>query len=544
MLFHTNSAERMRIDSSGNVGIGVTPSDSNSFGIALDVGSTTGGALYVRDTGGSKVGIVGQFNEQLSINSKQSDGNIGFYTGASNNERMRITSTGSVGIGTSSVTAGFVLEGIGDARFGDAVADDAVEIGWSGGGGYAFVQAFDRNAAAQRDLLLNSSLHIDSEGRVGIGITPAAIADNTGVDSLQLGGSFLSHFDEDGPGSTILGNNIYYNGTANKALFTGATSQYYQAGGTHVWRNSGSTSAGSTATMTESMRIDSSGSLLINRTSKISDEKLSVKGEIRAGYTASDNQVYLGVDSANAYLGTNASGFGLKFEAGGSERMRIDSSGNLLFNGNGVLSVQSSSNNLYLGGGTYQPSQVWIESGSLTAFKVGGSERMRIDSSGNLLVGTTALLANGNYFASSPGNAWSVMAHASGVSSGVEYVKFYYNNGQIGSITQNGTTGVAYNTSSDHRLKENVVDLTSATTRLKQLEPKRFNFIADADTTVDGFLAHEVQAVVPEAVTGTHNEVDDDGNPVYQGIDQSKLVPLLVATIQELEARITALENA
>ena len=64
------------------------------------------------------------------------------------------------------------------------------------------------------------------------------------------------------------------------------------------------------------------------------------------------------------------------------------------------------------------------------------------------------------------------------------------------------------------------------------------------DTTFDGFLAHEAQSVVPECASGTHNEVDDDGNAVYQGIDQSKLVPLLVKTIQELEARITALEDA
>jgi hypothetical protein len=113
----------------------------------------------------------------------------------------------------------------------------------------------------------------------------------------------------------------------------------------------------------------------------------------------------------------------------------------------------------------------------------------------------------------------------------------------VGTI-KSTVSSTSYNTSSDHRLKENVVELTGATTRLKQLEPKRFNFIADADTTVDGFLAHEVQSIVPEAITGTHNEVDADGNPVYQGIDQSKLVPLLVATIKELEARITALENA
>ena len=113
--------------------------------------------------------------------------------------------------------------------------------------------------------------------------------------------------------------------------------------------------------------------------------------------------------------------------------------------------------------------------------------------------------------------------------------------GETGSITT-GSSSTAYNTSSDYRLKENVDYDWDATTRLKQLKPARFNFIVDPDTTVDGFLAHEAQAVVPEAVTGTHNEVDDDGVAVMQGIDQSKLVPLLVKTIQELEARITALE--
>jgi hypothetical protein len=130
----------------------------------------------------------------------------------------------------------------------------------------------------------------------------------------------------------------------------------------------------------------------------------------------------------------------------------------------------------------------------------------------------------------------------SGTTSTSTHAIFGNTNGAVGTIqTTNSTT--SYNTSSDHRLKENVVDMTGATERLKQLNPVRFNFIADADTTVDGFLAHEVQDIVPEAISGTHNEVDDDGNPVYQGIDQSKLVPLLVATIQELEARIAALES-
>ena len=89
--------------------------------------------------------------------------------------------------------------------------------------------------------------------------------------------------------------------------------------------------------------------------------------------------------------------------------------------------------------------------------------------------------------------------------------------------------------------------MTDGITRLQQLNPSRFNFIADPNRTVDGFIAHEAQAVVPECVTGEKDAVDDDGNLVYQGIDQSKLVPLLTAALQEaigkietLEARLTA----
>lgn len=111
----------------------------------------------------------------------------------------------------------------------------------------------------------------------------------------------------------------------------------------------------------------------------------------------------------------------------------------------------------------------------------------------------------------------------------------------VGSITMSNSA-TAFNTSSDYRLKENVVDMTGAVDRVKQLLPKRFNFKNDTEITVDGFLAHEAQAVVPESVTGTKDEVDANGNAVYQGIDQAKLVPLLVGAIKELTARIEALE--
>jgi hypothetical protein len=121
-------------------------------------------------------------------------------------------------------------------------------------------------------------------------------------------------------------------------------------------------------------------------------------------------------------------------------------------------------------------------------------------------------------------------------------MRFYAQNSLSGYIQVN-TSSVTYATSSDYRLKENVLDIADGITRVKQLAPKRFNFIVDTDTTVDGFLAHEAQAVVPEAVTGTKDEVNDDGDAVMQGIDQAKLVPLLTAALQEAIAKIETLET-
>ncbi len=111
----------------------------------------------------------------------------------------------------------------------------------------------------------------------------------------------------------------------------------------------------------------------------------------------------------------------------------------------------------------------------------------------------------------------------------------------VGSITITSSS-TAYNTSSDYRLKENTVDIADGISRLKQLKPYRFNFTRDPSTTVDGFFAHEVSSVVPESISGEKDQVDSDGNPVYQGIDQSKLVPLLTAALQEAVAKIEALE--
>ena len=114
---------------------------------------------------------------------------------------------------------------------------------------------------------------------------------------------------------------------------------------------------------------------------------------------------------------------------------------------------------------------------------------------------------------------------------------------EVGAINTNGSSTI-YATSSDYRLKENVDYTWDATTRLKQLKPARFNFIADdTNTLVDGFLAHEVSSVIPEAIVGAKDAVDADGNIDGQLIDQSKLTPLLTKALLELEARVTTLEG-
>jgi len=287
--------------------------------------------------------------------------------------------------------------------------------------------------------------------------------------------------------------------------------------------------------------------------------RLQLKDTTGTAYIAARNDIRFGNDTS-------------------TERMRIDNEGNISFGAqkqdpnwsqffnalsgnygshlafqNNNVAVATLGNNYYINNSTLnervlaQPTQVFkldhqgnflfesAASGTAGA-TFSFSEKMRLNVSGRLGIGETTLTG--------------ALVIRGEVGQSFRAIDFTHNSSTVVGNIVTSTSSTAYNTSSDYRLKENVVNLDNALDRVAQLQPKRFNFITDADTTVDGFLAHEVQDIVPEAIQGEKDAVDSEGNPEYQGIDQSKLVPLLTKAIQELKteldaakARITELEG-
>jgi hypothetical protein len=184
------------------------------------------------------------------------------------------------------------------------------------------------------------------------------------------------------------------------------------------------------------------------------------------------------------------------------------------------------------------------EAGLIFGAGGGNAERMRINNGGAVLINSTARNDLGVVeilTTIGTDNAMIIKTAESGASGSATAMKFRFNSSTTGSIGYS-SSGTSFNTSSDYRLKENVEYSFDATTELKKLKPCKFNFKTDKDRIVEGFLAHEVQDIVPQAITGKKDEVDEDDNPVYQGIDQSKLVPLLTKTLQEALTRIDTLE--
>jgi len=270
---------------------------------------------------------------------------------------------------------------------------------------------------------------------------------------------------------------------------------------------------------------------------------------------SSNNRVGIGTTSPNNLLNIHGVIETNSFDSANGQGGRFTSKGLLI--GDAFTAGKTSSDD--------RNSIIWNERGLDLVFATNDTERMKIDSSGQVFIGCTSTpSASTTGFAVLEGGAGkNFIVTAGGVTGNNEHHEFYNPNGKVGSITTSGTS-TAFNTSSDYRLKENAVAISDGITRLKTLKPYRFNFKTDASTTVDGFFAHEVTAV-PEAITGekdgmkpeTYYQEGDtlpsgkvigdvktysSTKPEYQGIDQSKLVPLLVAALQEAIGRIEALE--
>jgi hypothetical protein len=517
--------------------------------IALENGTAAAPSIYFKDSGtdtgfyspgANQVGISTGGTARLTIDS---NGNVDIdsntlYVDATNNR---------VGLGNSNPANAKLL--IGTDLGALTTADRMIQVGHSAGGMIALGKDNTDYSYLMHDASTQKShwmyrgalgLTLDTSGRLGIGTTsPSAplhingTANNTAI-TLSVGGTVTGYI---GPAGFLGGSDSSLGYRAetgnNHAFFIGAS---------------------------EAARIDSSRRLLVGTSTARGDFfNTSNRGPSFQveGTTTNTSGV-----SVTANLNNDN---GPEFNFGKSRGTNTGSS-TIVSNGDGLgrISFQGADGSelvpaAYIEatvdgtpGANDMPGRLVF---STTADGASSpTERMRISEAGHILGGGMTSLTAGSsvkgFNFENQGNNGRLNLHANSSAGTASGINFYHSGSQVGGITYS-STATAYNTSSDYRLKENVVPLTGAADRLNQLQVHRFNFIADPDKIVDGFLAHEAQAVVPECVTGTKDEVDADGNPVYQGIDQSKLVPLLTAALQEaiakietLEAKVAALEAA
>jgi hypothetical protein len=179
----------------------------------------------------------------------------------------------------------------------------------------------------------------------------------------------------------------------------------------------------------------------------------------------------------------------------------------------------------------------------------GIAERMRINSGGQLLVGTasapsvtsTSLASYGLGFNNDYSGGNAIVINSTSTSSNQYYIGFGRGSAQAGYILSSTTNSTTYSTSSDYRLKNDITPMSNALSKVALLKPCTWKWKLD-NTSSQGFIAHELAEVIPEAVAGTKDEVDADGNPRYQGVDTSFVVATLTAAIQELKAELDALK--
>ena len=481
--FQLDQSEAMRIDSSGNVGVKGNALLAAGLGYAGDTTSAGAGKIELYDTSTGAL-IIDGFGAGYLANS-------GIHFQVAGSEKMRIDSSGNVGIGTSSPNVEM------------EIASAAPQIRLTDtDGGYCEVVNVSGNLLLQADkgnAQSGSYMRFDVDGSERMRI------DSSGNVILNTGGSFTTgttnslRFSPSNSLDRYASINVENDGSNNLSM-------YFET------RDAG--------VISERMRIDSSGNVGIN---------CSPSGKL---HIQADSN-YVVTNSGRALEGiiintVNSAGNG---NYGGAISFGTGSLGS-----SAIAAVQGTTDSDANGLAFFTHG-----SGSSSA---DADERMRITNAGDVLIGTQNIPNGSPYY----GAGFSPLSDnrmffrtATSTTSASNLIAFYNPNGQVGTISTSGSS-TAYNTSSDYRLKENVVEMTGALDRVDALKPSRFNFIADPEKTVDGFLAHEVQAIVPEAVTGEKDAVDEEGNPIYQGIDQSKIVPLLVGAIKELRAEIELLK--
>jgi len=512
----TNGSQRISVDSNGRLNLAAN-SQGLRFGTQSNISSAEGAELILNNLGAQP---------------------IAFYT--NNTERMRLDSSGRLGLGTSSPgatlnvrydNAGASTVALFENQRSVAGSNDAGQIvvgartynntilrqnsdqGTAAiGGALDTVLANTYSASGFGKLILATQstprLTIKESGEVGIGTqTPSFTTDITGTFRVTGEGRFDNGINL----KTSTLNYVYYDDAIA-----------FSKNGTG-----------------EAFRVDSSRRLLVGTSTSaaVSDGEepfVQVKGtDSRGGLSLSrfsnDAQgcgLYI-AKSRGTSIGSAT------IVANGDELGRITFSGS---DGTDLNTPGASIKAEVDGtpGANDLPTRLVF---STTADGASSpTERMRIDNAGYVMIGATSFAGKGLSLQPNGG----IISDYNGTATFTHF-EIKNNNGTVGSIQSTGSS-TAYNTSSDYRLKENVTQVTDGITRLQQLKPSRFNFIADPTKTVDGFLAHEVQAIVPEAITGEKDAVDNDGNPQYQGIDQSKLVPLLTAALQEAIAKIESLE--